>query len=609
MCGIAGYIGKSEISSATILSTGKLMEKRGPDNFSFKKIKSNNLNIYLLHSRLSIIDLNTRSNQPYTYKEKTLIFNGEIYNFIEIRNKLKEKGHKFRTKSDTEVLIKALSEYGQKAYDMFEGMWAIAIYDNKKNSIILSRDRFGEKPLCYKKTKNGIFFGSEIKFIEELSNTIEDINLKKSIHYMRYGYNSVFLNNETFKKNIFTLEPSYNLRINKKLKVTKKKYWSLKKFNDSESISLKDHIKDIRKMLINSVKIRLRSDVKNIFCLSGGVDSGGLVSISSKILKTKTNTYSIIDSKSKKYDESLLIQKTLKDTGAKKNFLYVENISFFKEIDKITKYFSSPVLTINYLLYSLMLREVSKKGYKVILSGNGADEIFGGYYDHYIYHLLDLKKNSQMFKINHLNWKKHVLSIIRNPKYRMIKKPKNNELISVNDNFSKFIKKEKNLKINSEKKSKSNLKNALMFQLQERLRPSLYQEDLNSMMYSVENRSPFLDRNLIEKVFSIPSKYFISNGYAKYLLRTSLKGILNSKVLFNRRKYGFNASMSSFKDINKKSVLKYIFLNQKKISKILYIDKIREYIKNLDFNNLSDEDNKFLFRLISLSSFIKTSNN
>ena len=609
MCGIAGYIGKNKISLKTILLTGKLMNNRGPDNFSYKKIKSKKLNIYLLHSRLSIIDLNIRSHQPYTYKDKTLIFNGEIYNFIEIRNKLEKIGYKFNTKSDTEVLIKALEAYGQKAYDLFEGMWALAVYDNKTNSIILSRDRFGEKPLCYKKTKNGFFFGSEIKFIEQLADNKEDINLKKSIHYMRYGYNSVFLNNETFKKKIFFLEPSHNLKIDKKLRISKKKYWSLKNFVEDKNLSLKDHIKDIRKMLINSVKIRLRSDVKSIFCLSGGVDSGGLVSIATKVLKRKTDTYSIIDSKSKKYDETPLIKKTLKDTEAKKNFLEVKNISFFKEIDKITNYFSSPVLTINYLLYSLMLREVNKKGYKVILSGNGADEIFGGYYDHYIYHLLDLKKNSKSFKTNYQHWKKYVLNIIRNPKYRTIKKPKTNELISVNDNFSKFIKKTKNLKINLPKKSKSNLKNALMFQLQERLRPSLYQEDLNSMMYSVENRSPFLDRNLIEKVFSIPAKYFISNGYAKHLLRSALKGILNYKVLFNRRKYGFNASISSFKDINKKSVLRYIFLNKKKIDKILHVSKIKEYVENLNFSNLSDEDNKFLFRLISLSSFIKTSSN
>ena len=287
MCGIAGYIGKDNISPKSILLTEKLMKNRGPDNFTVKKITKNKLKIYFLHSRLSIIDLKARSNQPYIYDDKTLIFNGEIYNYIEIRNNLKKIGHKFETSSDTEVLIKALKEYGEKAYDMLEGMWAFAIYDSKKNSMVLSRDRFGEKPLCYKKTKNGIYFGSEVKFIEQLSNKKEDINIKKSIHYMRYGYNSVFLNEETFKQNIFSLEPSCNLNISKNLTFKKKKYWNLNNFSEKKGLILKDHIKEIRKILINSVKIRVRSDVKNIFSLSGGVDSGGLVSISSKILKKK----------------------------------------------------------------------------------------------------------------------------------------------------------------------------------------------------------------------------------------------------------------------------------------------------------------------------------
>ena len=165
-----------------------------------------------------------------------------------------------------------------------------------------------------------------------------------------------------------------------------------------------------------------------------------MVSVAAKILKVKPSTYSIIDTNSKKYDETYLINKTLKDTKSKNYKLRVGKINLHKEIDKITKYFSSPVLTINYMLYSLMLKDVSSKGYKVILSGNGADEIFSGYYDHYIYHLLDLKKQKIEFKKNLNFWKKNILSIIRNPKYRQIKEPNQKELISVNDNFKSYIK-------------------------------------------------------------------------------------------------------------------------------------------------------------------------
>ncbi len=606
MCGIAGYIGKKSISNKTIYSTGDLMKNRGPNNFSFSHYKKNKINVYLLHSRLSIIDLNSRSNQPYEFKDKVLIFNGEIYNYLEIKKELEKKNISFETSSDTEVLIKALDFYKEEAFKKLEGMWAFALYDKTKNNILLSRDRFGEKPLCFKKTRDGIYFGSELKFIEKLSKYKEQINLTKSKKYLRYGYNSVFLDNETFKKNIYFLSPSTNATIGKNLSLKKKIYWSLNYIKEDKQKSFENHIKDVKKTLINSVKIRLRSDVKNIFCLSGGVDSGGVVSVAAKILKVKPSTYSIIDTNSKKYDETYLINKTLKDTKSKNYKLRVGKINFLKEIDKITKYFSSPVLTINYMLYSLMLKDVSSKGYKVILSGNGADEIFSGYYDHYIYHLLDLKKQKIEFKKNLNFWKKNILSIIRNPKYREIKEPNQKELISVNDNFKSYIKKPINLKFKFPKINKSRLKNVLIFQLKERLMPSLYQEDMNSMMYSVENRAPFLDRNLIEKTLSIPSKYFISNGYSKNILRKSLKGILNNSVRKNRKKYGFNASISSFKDINKYSIINYLKKNKVNLNQIVKFKKINKYIYDLKFDKLSDEDNKFLFRLISLSSFLKT---
>ncbi len=582
------------------------MKNRGPNNFSFSQYKKNKTNIYLLHSRLSIIDLNSRSNQPYEFKDKVLIFNGEIYNYLEIKKELEEKNISFETSSDTEVLIKALDFYKEEAFKKLEGMWAFALYDKTKNNILLSRDRFGEKPLCYKKTSDGIYFGSELKFIEKLSKQKEQINLTKSKKYLRYGYNSVFLDDETFKKNIYFLSPSTNAKIGKNLSLKKKIYWSLNYIKEDKQKSFGNHIKDIKKTFINSVKIRLRSDVKNIFCLSGGVDSGGVVSVAAKILKVKPSTYSIIDSNSKKYDETHLINKTLKDTKSKNYKLRVGKINFLREIDKITKYFSSPVLTINYMLYSLMLKDVSSRGFKVILSGNGADEIFSGYYDHYIYHLLDLKKQRIEFKKNLNFWKKNILSIIRNPKYREIKEPNKKELISVNDNFKSYIKKPVNLKFKFPKINKSRLKNVLIFQLKERLMPSLYQEDMNSMMYSVENRAPFLDRNLIEKTLSIPSKYFISNGYSKNILRTSLKGILNNSVRKNRKKYGFNASISSFKDINKYSIINYLKKNKVNLNQIIKFKKVNKYIYDLKFDKLNDEDNKFLFRLISLSSFLKT---
>ena len=182
MCGIAGFIGNDRISNEIINKSLFLMKNRGPDDQSFCHLKVNNsLNIYLLHSRLSIIDLKNRSNQPFKKKHITLVFNGEIYNYKEIKKDLEELGYKFYTESDTEVLANAYLQYGERCVDYFEGMWAFAIWDDKIKKLFLSRDRFGEKPLFYYKNQKGIYFGSEIKFIKSLS--YDNFRIKKENSY------------------------------------------------------------------------------------------------------------------------------------------------------------------------------------------------------------------------------------------------------------------------------------------------------------------------------------------------------------------------------------------------------------------------------------------
>ena len=181
------------------------------------------------------------------------------------------------------------------------------------------------------------------------------------------------------------------MKIDSNLNISVKEYWKLGENIKEIYIKEKDASKNISELLINSLKIRLRSDVKNIFCLSGGIDSGSLVSIASKKFNMQVDTFSIIDNNSLKYNEKNLIEHTLKDTNANYNFLYTNKINFFENLKNIIIYYESPVLTVNYLLHALMQKQISEKGYKVVLSGNGADEIFAGYYDHYLYHLSDLK--------------------------------------------------------------------------------------------------------------------------------------------------------------------------------------------------------------------------
>ena len=607
MCGISGYIGRKVISKQTITSVISDMMNRGPDYQDYYIEKFEDFNICLIHSRLSIIDLHDRSNQPMKFKHYVLVFNGEIYNYVELKKILEKKNYKFETNSDTEVLIKLFDLYKEDFYKYLEGMWSFAIFDKKTKNLILSRDRFGEKPLYYYKTHHGIYFGSETRFIETLNEEKISINKNKIFDYLSYGYNSVFLDNKTFKKNIFSIKPSTYTKINKNLDLTNKTYWKIKN-KVIEVKSEKDITNHLSYLLQNALKIRMRSDVKNIFCLSGGIDSGSLVSIASKKFNEVVDTFSIIDTKSKKYNEKHLIEYTLKDTKAKKNYLYTEKINLFENLDKVVNYYNSPILTVNYLLHSLMQKKIKQMGYKVVLSGNGADEIYGGYYDHYLYHLNDLKNlySNKLFKKNFEDWNKHIVPMIRNEDYRDFNGYwKSNKKITLIKEYEDILLNKRNLRARHLTLFNSDFKNKMLTQIPQRLYPVLYMDDLNSMMHSIENRTPFLDKNLIEYLFSLPSNLYIKNGYSKYLLRKSMQNILNNKIRTQRRKYGFNASLASFKDVNKRSYTEYVYDNIDKLSEFVNPKKLYKFIEKVNFDNMSDKENKFLFRLVSVNSFLK----
>ena len=277
MCGIAGYIGKKGLNENLVSKCFDLMKKRGPDNFgkfTSKKIPLRNI---FLHSRLSIIDLNKKSNQPFSYKNRTIIFNGEIYNYLEIKKELEILGHKFLTNSDTEVLLRSYIQYGEECVNKFNGMWSFLIIDEERGKIFASRDRFGEKPFYYFFDGKQFVFGSEVKFINLLLDNKPSLNNKKIKNFINFGYRSLFRDNETYYSKIIALEPGKNLIIDFNLKLQIKPYW---KFDLKPNYKLDyNQIKEeLSYLLEKSLSFRLRSDVPLAFCLSGGIDSGFLTS-------------------------------------------------------------------------------------------------------------------------------------------------------------------------------------------------------------------------------------------------------------------------------------------------------------------------------------------
>lgn len=606
MCGIAGYIGPHKVNLNNIKSTLNLMDKRGPDNQNYFLDKDKKFFKIFLHSRLSIIDLQNSSNQPFRFKDYSVIFNGEIYNYLELKKELLDKGHKFKTKSDTEVLLKSYIEYGFNCVKKFTGMWSFAIYDKKKNIIFLSRDYFGEKPLFYYYNNNEFIFASEIKFINSLKKINNQPNIKKIKFSLNLGYKSLHYDNETFFKNIYSVEPGHSIIINSQLGLKKINNKKLEKKKIKKN-SYDEIVYNTKELIKKSLSLRLRSDVPIAFCLSGGIDSAFLASLAVKEFNQKIKTFSIIDN-NKKYNEKKNIDKIIQDLKCENTQIKLKKSkNFLNHLQDLTIQHDSPISTISYYVHSFLSEKISKSGFKVAISGTGADEIFTGYYDHYLLYFASV--NNFRIKNNELiYWKKHVYPKIRNnllkdPNLYLNNKNKYNLVFDLNKSLKKIIKKPIG-KVLQEKQlyQKNILRNRMLNELFYQIVPViLHHDDLNSMMYSVENRSPFLDKELLNYSINIPTKYLIKEGYQKSILRDASKGILLDEIRMDRQKFGFNASLSSLTDIN--TIKHFLLKDKSNLSDIINYKKLFNHMEIFKNQKTGDFD-KFLFNILNLKLFL-----
>lgn len=599
MCGISGYFGKTKINlnKKDIINS---LKHRGPDNQSiFEKYDKNN--IFLAFSRLSIIDLNTRSDQPFIYKNLIICFNGEIYNFKEIRASLKKKGINFSTTSDTEVLIKFIYYEGIENIHRLEGMWAFVLYDRSKDKLILCKDRFGEKPLFFIKKSKNIYFASEISQIKKLVPFNLNLNQDYLKTYLFTNYRNLNKSNNTIYKNLHKVEKGYYIEINKSLNIVKKKYFKFKKKIKIQSYkNIKNNIKKI--LISNSIKT-LNSDVPVAFCLSGGVDSSSLAAIAKKKLKKNIHCFTL-DPGEKSYDEKKAVNNSVKRLKLKHSWVKINKNETFENLKKILSHRSSPLSTLTNYIQWLLYKNISKKGYKVAISGIGADEIFSGYYDHHLAYFYDIRKNKILLRKSLANWKKNILPLIRNKFFRdhlfYFKSKSPYYLFDKNKDINRFSKMKLNFKFKEKKYIKSKLRNRMLNELLiESVPVILEEEDLNSMYFSVENRSPFLNHKLFEYLNTVDTKYFIKNGYAKNLLRDSLKSILPSHIRKNYEKIGFNVSLPKLINFKSKNVLNFIN-KESKIYEYVKKDLINKVISKNDIQNNS----YFLFKFINLKLMI-----
>lgn len=603
MCGIAGYIGDTRLSESRIKACLNTMERRGPDAQRFVQCDFGNRQISLLHARLSIIDLDPRSHQPYEFDDFILIFNGEIYNYIEIRKALSTAGYEFETDSDTEVLLKAYHYYGKDCVNHFEGMWAFAVLDKRNNQLMLSRDRFAEKPLFYLQNDGAFYFASEIKQIEAMLGQRLEPNMNQAYRYLVNGHKSLNKYGEQFYLGIDEVGFGETLVLKPDSSIDRTTYWK----PEYRPIKMDevDAVEFIQSALIRSVDLRMRADVPLAFCLSGGVDSSAMASIAVKSLNKKVQTFSIID-RDPRYDELENIQATIDDLGCDHHLIELSpDYDYLGQLEKLVEYHDAPVATISYLVHSRLIEAMSKSGYKVSISGTGADELFTGYYDHFLLQMPSLGDDALKDRVEY--WNAFPAKAVRNPHlqdpYRFINNPAFRDHIFLNNEaFAGYLKHDFKESFKEEKYTDDLLRNRMLNELfHEVVRVILREDDLNAMYYSIENRSPFLDSKLFEAAYSIPSELLIQKGYNKYLLRKSLDGILNDKVRLSREKKGFNAALNSVIDFNNKTHVDYI-LSDSKIYDWVDKSKVERLMKETSFPN---SYKKFFFNFLNLKIWLK----
>ncbi len=557
MCGITGFFSyRKKIDTNIYYQAHKKLSHRGPDDegFLYKDTKGKIIylrgddsigacdtmdliyhqvpsSLILGHRRLSVIDLSEMGHQPYHYDNLSLVYNGEIYNYIELREKLKTHGYSFKTDSDTEVFLKAYHCWKDAAFNYFDGMWAAAIYYHDRDEIVLSRDRFGIKPLYYHDSTEGLVFGSEIKFLTPFLESL-DVDEEMAYDFLRFNY--LEHTKKTFFKNIYQLQPGHNLSFTK-AGVHEYAYWNFKEKISADTLA-------VEKALKSAIELRLRSDVKVGTLLSGGIDSSTILGmIDSYMLSPKVDTFSALFHEEAYSEKRYIDAFKTKNILLNKHYIYPEAGQVEKDITNLLYVQEEPFRSLSvYSQYVIYKHIHAESDVTVLLNGQGADEIFSGYIEHYYYYLLELLRELDITR-----WIKEVRALKKDHQLSYLSIFKEIIRIALTLRYTRADKygifhtiPEKSYIV--EKKYSAIFKEKLWEDLTfSALREYLRYEDKNSMAFSLESRLPYLDIHLVETAFALKDSDKIAKGVSKYILRKVAKGKIPDMTLQRRDKMGF----------------------------------------------------------------------
>jgi len=568
MCGINGFVSLNNSIDFNIRDNVKsklnqmndLIAHRGPDSDGIYLRKP----ICFGFRRLSIIDLTDDANQPMVSGngEIVIVFNGEIYNYIEIRKELIDKGYTFNTLSDTEVIINSYLEYGYNCVEKFNGMWAFAIYDFRKNRLFCSRDRFGVKPFYYYLNNDSLFFSSELKSLHKVCD-LKKANISKVYEYLAYGYR--INDGETFFENCFELLPGTNL-IFENGQMQFQKYWELEINSYKHNDSLNFH-EEYTQLFESAVRLRYRSDVPVGILLSGGFDSSSIAKVTDNLIEKgdleQNEIHAFIASfPDFKDDETAIAREFIKTCKhIRLHEMIVDSKRIVDDFEKDVYGFDHPVSSFATIAHNNIMKKCNERGIKVVLNGQGSDEAYAGYV-RYIsgIHLLDqlLSHNGSFLKEFHsLNSKNnysvsHLLSqmfksTLSLPYSSFLRAKYMEKSISCLD--KEFVKMNyPHYKSDWKFSLKGNNFNRYLLNhiTHKTLNNILQYEDVSSMMESIEIRSPFMDYRLMEFAFSIPNDLRFKNGITKIIQRETIGKSLPDSITKNRKKIGFNTPFTDY---------------------------------------------------------------
>lgn len=538
MCGIAGIISKNsnDISLSKIKKMTDEIKHRGPDSEGYWISECNS--ICLGHRRLSIIDLSIDGHQPMHFQERyTISFNGEIYNYIEIRQELEREGYLFKTNTDTEVLLTLYHKDGESCLNKLDGMWAFAIWDSQEKELFCARDRFGEKPFYFAFKENEYFvFGSEMKSIwaygikkEVLTERIDLFSISGKV----YDVNDL---SNTFYQNIFSLQNSHWLKVTKDLRIIKQRYYDINWQSQDFKGSFLDATEEFKRLFQISLRRRCRSDVAIGTSLSGGLDSSSIVCEIKNIIDNNIVTPHTFSARFHGYnkDEGYYIEKVIEKTGAIPHYTWPNGEEMYHDFQKMCWHQEEPFGSASIYAQYRVQQEAKSNNITVLIDGQGADEILAGYVDYYTYYLLGLQKNQYFIE----RLKEQTRYIDFHTPHKGVKNTMMKIFFFYEFKHKWIAARERNIQSINEL-----MYNAIMNGgLQELLRYA----DRNSMAHSREVRLPFLFHELVQFCFSLPDEFKLYRGWTKYVMRKAFEEILPKEITWRKDKIGFEPPQSEW---------------------------------------------------------------